>query len=228
MRDDMAYAVELVRREHQHVSTWSGGTTIEIAIFPANAVYSRGDFCWRISSARVDSVESEFTSLPGFWRLIMILEGNMTLEHEHHHSVRLEPFQQDAFAGDWATRSRGRARDFNIMLATGCTGRMQAVSLEGLSTLTISGERAQDDGGSRKAVLVVYGVDGKIVAGVGNDGTWSINPGDALLLTTDDQAAARSVSLFNRGNALIHVVLATIWYDADPRGYITGVYYRKR
>ncbi|MCX6097802.1 MAG: HutD family protein [Caldiserica bacterium] len=137
MRDDMAYAVELVRREHQHVSTWSGGTTIEIGIFPANAVYSRGDFCWRISSARVDSVESEFTSLPGFWRLIMILEGNMTLEHEHHHSVRLEPFQQDAFAGDWATRSRGRSRDFNI-------------------------------------------------------------------------------------------VLATIWYDADPRGYITGVYYRKR
>jgi environmental stress-induced protein Ves len=217
MRDDMAYAVELVRREHQHASTWSGGTTTEIAIFPENADYSRRDFRWRISSARVDSEESEFTSLPGIWRLIMVLEGELTLEHEHHHSVRLEPFQQEAFAGDWVTRSKGRARDFNIMLATGCTGRMQAVSLEGLSTLTISGERAQDDGRSREAVLVVYGVDGKCVAGVGNDQTWSINPGDALLLMTDDQAAARSISLSNQGNALIHVVLATIWYDEAPR-----------
>ena len=227
MRDDMAYAVELVRREHQHVSTWSGGTTIEIAIFPANAVYSRGDFCWRISSARVDSVESEFTSLLGFWRLIMILEGNMTLEHEHHHSVRLEPFQQDAFAGDWATRSRGRARDFNIMLATGCTGRMQAVSLEGLSTLTISGESP----GRRR--------EQESCAGRVRRGRQDCcrrqqrpdvehQPGDVLLLTTDDQAAARSVSLFNQGNALIHAVLATIWYDADPREYITGVCYRKR
>ncbi|MCX6062699.1 MAG: HutD family protein [Caldiserica bacterium] len=213
----MAYVVELVRQDQQRTSTWNGGTTTEIAVFPVNTDYSRRDFLWRISSARVDAEDSTFTSLPGIWRLIMVLEGDLTLQHEHHHGVRLEPFQQDAFAGDWVTRSKGRARDFNIMLARGCTGRMQAVTLEGLSTLTISGERAKDDGRSRKAVLVVYSVDGKIVAGVSNDQTWSVNPGDALFLTTDDQAAARSMSLFNQGNALIHAVLATIWYDEAPR-----------
>jgi environmental stress-induced protein Ves len=53
----------------------------------------------------------------------------MTLEHEHYHIVRLQPFQQDAFAGDWMTRSREMARDFNIMLSGACTGQMQAVSV---------------------------------------------------------------------------------------------------
>ncbi|MCX6085483.1 MAG: HutD family protein [Caldiserica bacterium] len=213
----MACVVELVRQDQQRTSFWTGGTTTEIAIYPKDAVYGRRDFLWRISSARVDAEDSVFTALPRIWRLIMVLEGGLTLQHEHHHNVRLEPFQQDAFAGDWVTRSKGRARDFNIMLARGCTGKVQAVSLEELSTLTISGEKVQEGGRNRKAVLVVYSVDGRIVADVGNDRTWSLNRGDALLLTTDHSEVMRSVDLSNLGNTQIHAVLATIWYDEPPR-----------
>lgn len=213
MREDMAYAVELVRRDQQHTSTWNGGTTTEITIYPKNAVYSRRDFVWRINSACVESVESQFTSLPGIWRLIMVLEGDMTLEHEHHHSVRLAPFQQDAFAGDWMTRSRGRARDFNIMLSGACTGQMRAVSVHEQSGLTIPGETVQTCHKGKKAVLVVYSVEGAIVANVSIDETWKINTGDALLLTTDHQGAARRVRLFNQNNVEVHVVLASIWYE---------------
>jgi len=111
---------------------------------------------WRISSARVESEESEFTSLPGIWRLIIVLEGDITLEYEHHHSVRLRPFQQDAFAGDWMTRSRGMVRDFNIMLSGACTGQMQAVSVQGQSGLAIPGETVQKRDEVKRAVLVVY------------------------------------------------------------------------
>jgi environmental stress-induced protein Ves len=168
---------------------------------------------WRISSANVESEESEFTSLPGTWRLIMVLEGDMTLGHEHHHSVRLRPFQQDAFAGDWMTRSRGTARDFNIMLSAACTGQMQAVSVQGQSGLAIPGETLQKRDEGKKAVHVVYGVDGTIVASAGTDETWRINTGDALLLTTDHQGATKSVRLLNQDNAPVHVLLATIWYE---------------
>jgi len=213
MSEDMVYAVELVRRDQQHTSTWNGGTTTEIAIYPKNAAYSRRDFMWRISSANVESEESEFTSLSGIWRLIMVLGGDMTLEHEHHHSVRLQPFQQDAFAGDWMTRSRGMARDFNIMLSGACTGQMQAVSVQGQSSLAIPGETVQKSDEVKKAVLVVYGVDGTIVASVGIDETWRIDTGDALLLTTDHQGATRSVGLFNPDDVEVHVVLATICYE---------------
>jgi environmental stress-induced protein Ves len=213
MREDMAYTVELVRRDRQQVSTWNGGTTTEIAIYPRDAVYSCRDFVWRISSARVASEESEFTSLPGIWRLIMVLEGDMTLEHEHHHSVRLQPFQQDAFAGDWATRSTGMARDFNIMLSGACSGRMQAVSMQGQSSLAIPDVAMQTCDEGKKAVHIVYGVDGAIVVGAGSDETWKMDAGDALLLTVDHQGATNGVRLVNQDNAPVHVVLATIWYE---------------
>jgi len=209
----MVYAVELVRRDRQQVSTWSGGTTTEIAIYPRDAVYSCRDFVWRISSARISSEESEFTSLPGIWRLIMVLEGDMTLEHEHHHSVRLQPLEQDAFAGDWTTRSTGMARDFNIMLSGACSGRMQAVSVQGQSSLAIPDVTVQTCDEGKKAVYVVYGVDGAIVVGADSDETWKMDAGDALLLTTDHQGATRNVRLFNQDNTPAHVVLATIWYE---------------
>jgi len=209
--------VRLVRRDEQHIATWNGGTTTEIAIYPEKAVYSRRDFLWRISSATVKVDECNFTLLPGFQRLILILEGELTLDHVGHDRVGIVPFEQDVFDGGWMTRSKGTARDFNVMLARGCVGQVQAVSLEELSTLTISGEKAQEDGRNRKAVVAVYSVDGKIVVDVGNDRTWSLNPGDALLLTTDHPEVMRSVDLSNLGNTPIHAVLATIWYDEPPR-----------
>jgi environmental stress-induced protein Ves len=144
----------------------------------------------------------------------MVLEGDITLEHEHHHSVWLRPFQQDAFAGDWMTRSRGMVKDFDIMLSGACTRQMQAVSVQGQSSLAIPGETAQTSGKGKKAVLVV---DGMIVASTGMDETWRINTGDALLLTTDHQGATRSVRLFNQSNVEAHVVLATIRYEEVPR-----------
>ncbi len=213
----MAYDIELVRQDQQHTSIWNGGTTTEIAIHPKNAVYSRRDFVWRISSACVESEESEFTILPGICRLIMVLEGNLTLEHEHHHSVRLEPFQQDAFAGDWMTRSRGRARDFNIMLSGSCTGQMQVVSVQGRSSLAVPGELVQKCDKGKKAVRIIYSVDGTIVASVGIGETWTVDAGDALLVTSDHQGAARNVKLFNQDNIPVYAVLATIWYEDASR-----------
>jgi len=211
-KDEFGYAVELVRLDQQHISTWSGGTTTEIAIYPKGAVYGCRDFRWRISSARVASVESEFTTLPGIWRLIMVLEGDMTLEHERHHSVRLQPFQQDAFAGDWVTRSRGMAMDFNIMLTAGCTGHMRAVSVQRGSTLAVRTETVRTGDPRGRVLLVVYSVDGEVTAKTVHDETWRVCVGDALLLTTGHTGVVRSVQLSNPSDALTHLVLATVRY----------------
>ena len=105
------------------------------------------------------------------------------------------------------------ARDFNIMLSGACSGQMQAVSVQGQSSLTIPDVTVQTCDKGKKAVYVVYGVDGTIVASAGTDETWRINTGDALLLTTDHQGATRSVRLFNQDNVPVHVLLATIWYE---------------
>jgi hypothetical protein len=121
---------ELVRREDQPVGTWAGGTTTQLAIWPPEADYKRRDFTWRVSTARVDLEESTFTPLPGFHRLLMILEGGVHLVHEApglHRELNLGPFEQDAFEGEWNTASRGRCVDFNLMTAPGCGGRIEAL-----------------------------------------------------------------------------------------------------
>ena len=206
---DSESVVELIRRDRQHVSTWGGGTTTEIAIYPKGAIYGCRDFRWRISSARV---ESEFTILPGIWRLIMVLEGDMTLEHERHHSARLQPFQQDAFAGEWVTRSRGMAMDFNIMLTAGCTGQIRAVSMQRGSNLAVRTETVRTGDPSGRVLLVVYSVDGEVTAEAVRDEIWTVGVGDALLLTSGHTGVVRSVQLSNPSDALTHLVLATIHY----------------
>ena len=137
----MKAETKLVRREEQPVGTWAGGTTTQLAIWPPESDYKRRDFTWRISTARVDSEESPFTSLPGFHRLLMILEGGVHLVHEApglHRERSLSPFEQDSFEGEWNTVSRGRCVDFNLMTAPSCGGKIEALrSAQRTAALTL-------------------------------------------------------------------------------------------
>lgn len=128
--NDLAYSIKIIRKPEQLTNIWSGGTTTQLYIYPEDADYSKRNFMWRISSAKVDAEESEFTNLPGIWRLIMVLEGEMTLEHKGHHSVHLKPYEQDSFSGEWTTHSRGRVRDFNLMMAEGCRGYLNVIFIK--------------------------------------------------------------------------------------------------
>ena len=123
--------MNIITSGQHRTSTWSGGTTTELAMFPPCASYTARDFAWRLSTAVVTAPESTFTSLPGYHRLLMVLEGKMKLEHAGHHQVTLLPFEQDSFSGSWLTRCTGTGRDFNLMLADGWQGSLQAMRLEG-------------------------------------------------------------------------------------------------
>lgn len=129
--DDIThYEIQIIRKAEQKTSNWSGGTTTELAIYPKHASYAKRNFVWRLSSAIVNTEESIFTSLPGFWRLIMIIEGEMLLKHEGHHDIYLKPFEQDSFSGGWITRSYGgKVRDFNLMIAEGYNGELKAIEI---------------------------------------------------------------------------------------------------
>jgi uncharacterized protein len=207
------YTVELVRRDHQQTTAWIGGTTTEIAICPRGADYSRRDFRWRISSAHVDAAESVFTKLPGIRRLIMVLEGSLALEHEHHHSVRLGPFQQDAFSGAWTTTSRGRARDFNVMLTQGCFGNLEAVNLQARSSWATLAKTEAVHGNAQREACLVYAADGTVVVHVGGDAPYRLMPGDALLVTADGSVFVPPMTVQNGCDHDIHIVMATMQYE---------------
>lgn len=123
----MTYSVEMIRKAEQITSTWSGGTTTQLAIYPKLSEYKERNFKWRLSSALVEDEESTFTKLPDIYRHIMIIKGEMRLIHEGQREVLLKPFMQDSFSGNWTTRSVGRVRDFNLMLGKGSKGELEAI-----------------------------------------------------------------------------------------------------
>lgn len=97
------------------VSSWSGGTTSELYIHPKDASFKKGNYSLRISIATVEVEKSTFTPLVDVDRVLTVLEGEIELIHEGHHSAILKQYDQDVFSGDWLTKSFGKVRDFNVM-----------------------------------------------------------------------------------------------------------------
>ncbi len=105
-------------------SAWSGGTTTEVFIWPEGASYAAREFAFRISSARVDLPESDFTPLPGVTRYITPLTGGFTLTHKAGTPVVMAPLDAPyRFDGGIDTHCVGTATDFNLMLK-GVAGEM--------------------------------------------------------------------------------------------------------
>ena len=122
--------IEHIKASDLITSQWSGGTTTQLAIYPQNAEYKERNFQFRISTATVEAEESTFTKLPGVSRKLMILDGEIRIEHSDHHSKTLKKFEQDEFSGDWDTISFGKATDFNLMTISNAFGDIEAIPLE--------------------------------------------------------------------------------------------------
>lgn len=106
------------------VGLWSGGSTTELFIWPEGADYGKREFTLRVSSARVELDESDFTPLMGVTRYITPLSGGFTLTHPGCQPVALGPMAEPyRFSGEIQTHCVGRATDFNLMLK-GAEGEM--------------------------------------------------------------------------------------------------------
>lgn len=118
---------EVLRREHYKMSNWVGGSTSELYIYPPDCFYSERNFDFRVSTATVDMESTDFTSLPGFNRHIMLIEGKMKLVHEGYHKIDLPLYGHDFFKGEWHTKSQGKCRDLNLMIKEGLNGDLETV-----------------------------------------------------------------------------------------------------
>lgn len=120
----MDYTV--IKAAAHQVSRWSGGQTTELFLWPKGTSYQSRDFFVRASSATVDLLESDFTPLEGFNRLIMPLDHELRLLHEGGKEVLLHPFDVYSFSGGLKTHSFGKCRDFNLMLKEPWRGELEA------------------------------------------------------------------------------------------------------
>ena len=171
-------SIKIIRKEDQRTTSWSGGTTTQLAIFPENADYAARNFCWRISKATMDADFSTFTSLPGYWRLLMATGGQFTLQHENRHTAVLQPYEQDSFDGGWTTRCIGRGEDLNVMLASGWTAGMQCIAVASPTSVTVS---ADPGGAVNERFECFYPVCGPIRLRVGDGVPVELLEGELLV-----------------------------------------------
>ena len=134
----------ILRSEEFTASTWVGGKTTQLFTHPQGANYAARDFDFRLSTATVELEKSDFTALPGFSRKLMILEGEIEINHENQHNKTLHKFDVDAFEGDWKTSSVGRCTDFNVMTSAKYTSSLKAISLHADEDFTIENSLRED------------------------------------------------------------------------------------
>ena len=113
---------KLLTKADYVTTSWSGGTTTQLAIAPEGAVYADRDFLWRLSSATVELDHSDFTPLPDYNRFLAVLDGEIKLKIDAAEPFQLAPGRVVEFDGGVPVESWGRCVDFNLMVRKG-TGR---------------------------------------------------------------------------------------------------------
>ncbi|MFK2825979.1 HutD family protein [Bacillus sp. B190/17] len=202
----MSYSIQMVRKSEQVSNEWSGGVTTQLAIYPEHADYSKRDFKWRMSSAMVEVEESVFTPLPGIWRLIMVVDGEMTLEHEGHHRIHLKPYEQDSFSGGWTTRSAGKVRDFNLMLAEGCSGELKAMNIgEEVHHEELSDQHTD----FLQAVHAFYCTNGHVNMVIDEKDSIELAEGDLIILNRENLEKNIHVKLLSNSESGANVIRAS-------------------
>ncbi|MEN6384076.1 MAG: HutD family protein [Phycisphaerales bacterium] len=204
----MTYTLDLVKKAQQHTVAWAGGTTTQIAIYPKQAEYNKRNFLWRLSSARVDLEESTFTALPGISRIIMVLAGEIRLEHQNHHTAKVKPYGQDQFSGDWTTRCFGKASDLNLMLRAGCEGKLTALFLDAQQQIAFA-----DNGivNSTEGTTAFYCVDGNCEMTIGK-AAYLLTAWDVLLIHHYIAQEKLDFTIRNSEYNPVHIVQADMYH----------------
>ena len=188
---------KLLTKEDYVTTTWSGGTTTQLAIAPEGAVYADRDFLWRLSSAGVELEHSDFTPLPDYNRLISVLHGELEMKIGDGARFGLEPFTLRSFDGGVPVESCGKCTDYNLMVRKDkCQGIAQSVALSDGATCRWTAPLAAPQEGTA-CTLALYCVQGGVSlpqAGV------EAKEGQLLLCRQADESA---VELRAHGDAVV-------------------------
>lgn len=205
----MKYDINVFTKENQITKRWSGGTTTEICIFPKDSNYEDKNFIWRISSAKVESEESNFTYLKNIWREIMILDGNVKLIHNDETSVSLVRFEKHSFSGEWETRSYGKVTDFNLMVSEKANCNISYIKLN-KNTMSKFSLNIKNKKNHKNLSYGFYCYEGNIKVSL-QDNSFALNKNDFILINL--KKGFGSMSLINEGNNIAHVIKVKIVYN---------------
>lgn len=121
--------IRLIRKDEVVTSQWSGGKTNEYIIYPNEAKYADKDFLFRISSATIEAIPSDFTQFTGYKRYLAMLEGDIRL-YKNGKEVCYDNQVLFSFESTDDITSYSIGKDFNLMLHHSFENEIVAVSSE--------------------------------------------------------------------------------------------------
>lgn len=196
---------KLYKEENFSISKWTGGVTKQLAIFPENGDYFERRFIWRLSTAVCENEEAVFSKLPDFDRVLMVLSGSVVLAHQDVRVAKLSEMEQDRFDGAYRTKSFGRITDYNLMIAKGNQGFLDAIALtEESQSMTL-----EDVENYQLKTIALFCRDGFAAVTIGEE-TVMINPGQQLVVNAAAQESVR-ISVMGEG----YLVRARIFYNYE-------------
>ncbi|WP_264537057.1 HutD family protein [Flavobacterium sp. N1736] len=108
--------IQLFPKKNSKASIWSGGLTYEYMIYPKTANYTDRDFVFRISSATIEKVPSEFTKFKGYSRYLVMLDNCLDIEVNKEKRI-YEKYEIMEFNSDDEVTSFTKGIDFNWMVS---------------------------------------------------------------------------------------------------------------
>ena len=184
------------------------GWTEELALWPPDATFERGDFDWRISSAQVEE-PGPFSTFAGCERILVITAGpGLDLAHgAAAPRARLRPHEPYRFSGDWPTEAGlcgGPVADFSVIARR---GRVRADVL----VLRLGDRRIRETFAAGRALLHVLA--GSVIARLtGEDEPHGVSAHESLRT----RALSGGEELDLQGRAAATVVILVRLACADP------------
>lgn len=134
----MRNKITLYKNEEHTTTNWAGGKTTQLYIYPPQAQFVKRDFDFRISTATVEVGESDFTPLPGYERILLILDGELELTHNEQKPLTLPVYTPHHFLGSWNTHAKGNVRDFNVIYKPGLQVEVNVLHLKEGENITLT------------------------------------------------------------------------------------------
>jgi len=106
----------LLSKKDSKASIWSGGLTYEYMIYPETANYADRDFVFRISSATIEQVPSEFTKFKGYHRYLVMLDNSLDIEVNKEKKI-YKKYEIMEFSSADEITSYTKGIDFNWMVS---------------------------------------------------------------------------------------------------------------
>ena len=108
--------IRLFPKKDCTAAIWNGGLTYEYMIYPETARYSDRDFVFRISSATIEKVPSEFTKFKGYHRYLVMLDNSLHIKVNKEKKI-YEKYEIMEFNSDDEVTSYTKGIDFNWMVS---------------------------------------------------------------------------------------------------------------